>query len=55
MYGDTMPHIHFHIVPKYKDGDGWGGPFEFNPNRTYFNDEQYMGMIEKLIKYLELT
>ncbi len=54
MYGDTMPHIHFHIVPKYKDGELWGGPFDLNPNRTYFNDEQYMGMIEKLMKYLEI-
>jgi diadenosine tetraphosphate (Ap4A) HIT family hydrolase len=53
-YGDTMPHIHFHIVPKYKGGDAWGVPFELNPNKIYFNDEQYMGMIEKLIKYLEL-
>ncbi|MBC8081077.1 MAG: HIT family protein [Gorillibacterium sp.] len=54
MYGDTMPHIHFHVVPKYKDGDSWGGPFDLNPNRVYFSDEQYMGMIEKLIKYLEV-
>lgn len=54
MYGDTMPHIHFHVVPKYKDGENWGSAFEFNPNRTYFQDEQYQAMIEKLMKYLEL-
>ncbi|WJH36691.1 HIT family protein [Paenibacillus aurantius] len=51
-YGDTMPHVHFHIVPKYKDMEMWGQPFEINPNRVYFTDEQYQGMIEKLIKYL---
>ncbi|GHV87993.1 HIT family protein [Spirochaetia bacterium] len=27
-YGDTYPHLHFHLVPKYKDGKSWGGPFE---------------------------
>jgi len=54
MYGDTMPHIHFHVVPKYKDGDCWGSAFDFNSNRTYFKDEQYQAMIEKLMKYLEL-
>jgi diadenosine tetraphosphate (Ap4A) HIT family hydrolase len=27
-YGDTYPHLHFHLVPKYKDGKSWGAPFE---------------------------
>jgi diadenosine tetraphosphate (Ap4A) HIT family hydrolase len=27
-YGDTYPHVHFHLVPKHKDGKSWGGPFE---------------------------
>lgn len=51
-YGDTMPHVHFHIVPKYKDGENWGKTFDMNPNRTYYSDEQYQAMIEKLMKYL---
>ncbi|MDR3170686.1 MAG: HIT family protein [Treponema sp.] len=27
-FGDTYPHLHFHLVPKYKDGKSWGSPFE---------------------------
>ena len=26
-FGDTNPHLHFHIVPKYKDGFEFGGSF----------------------------
>ena len=25
-YGDGMPHVHVHIVPKYKGGVSWGQP-----------------------------
>ena len=27
-FGDTYPHVHFHLVPKYKDGKSWGSQFE---------------------------
>jgi diadenosine tetraphosphate (Ap4A) HIT family hydrolase len=26
-FGDLYPHLHVHLVPKYKDGPEWGGPF----------------------------
>jgi diadenosine tetraphosphate (Ap4A) HIT family hydrolase len=26
-FGDLYPHLHIHLVPKYKDGPSWGGPF----------------------------
>ncbi len=29
-YGDTLGHLHFHIVPKYKDSFEWGGTFVMN-------------------------
>ena len=29
-YGDTLGHLHFHIVPKYKDEFEWGGTFVMN-------------------------
>jgi diadenosine tetraphosphate (Ap4A) HIT family hydrolase len=41
VYGDLVPHLHFHIVPKYKDGDCWGKPFAINPpNQKYSNDAE---------------
>ena len=47
-YSDTLTHLHTHIVPKYKDGYGFGGVFEMNPKKTYLSDEDYQEMIEKI-------
>lgn len=47
-YADTLTHLHFHIVPKYKDGYGFGGVFEMNPKKTYLSDEEYTEVIEKI-------
>jgi len=40
VYGDLVPHLHYHIVPKYRDGACWGKPFELNPpDKTLLGDE----------------
>ena len=44
-YGDTGCHLHFHLVPKYKDGDEWGGVFQMNPGKTYLTEQEYESMI----------
>ena len=47
-YGDTMHHLHFHLVPKYKDGFEWGGVFAMNPHEVTLSPEAYdelIGMI----------
>ena len=44
----TGCHLHFHLVPKYRDGFEWGGVFAMNPKQTYLTDEQYAEMIEKI-------
>ena len=46
-YGDTGHHLHFHLVPKYKDEFEWGGVFLMNPDRKYLTDAEYTEMIEK--------
>ena len=51
-YGDTGCHLHFHLVPKYKDGFEWGGVFEMNPKRVTLTDSEYSEMIEKIKAYL---
>lgn len=54
-YGDGVRHMHFHIVPKYKDGAGWGGAFDMNnPNKKFLSDAEYADMIAKLKKELGL-
>ncbi len=52
MYGDTGCHLHMHIVPKYKDGDEWGGTFQMNPDKTYLSDEEYKELADAILKNL---
>ena len=48
-FGDKGPHVHFHIVPKYKDGAKWGGIFDMMPeDKIYISDEEYKKYIEAL-------
>ena len=48
-YGDTVCHLHFHLVPKYEDDPfEWGGVFAMNPDRKYLTEEEYAAMIEKI-------
>jgi diadenosine tetraphosphate (Ap4A) HIT family hydrolase len=53
IYGDTMPHMHVHIVPKFKGGDDWGKPFDINPMKVYLSDEEYQFTIERILKHLD--
>lgn len=47
-YGDTGHHLHFHLVPKYKDDFEWGGVFAMNPDQTYLSDQKYNEIIDKI-------
>lgn len=51
-YGDTGNHLHFHLVPKYKDEFEWGGTFEMNPDKVYLDEDEYTKLIEQIKKYL---
>lgn len=47
-FSDTLSHLHMHIVPKYKDGYGFGSVFEMNPQKTYLSDAEYESVMEKI-------
>lgn len=52
-FGDTMPHVHFHIVPKFKDGYTWGKMFEMNPSANLLlTEEQYGALIDQIKSHL---
>jgi len=51
-YGDKMPHVHMHLVPKYKGGENWGGIFEMAPNKTFLTEQGYKDMMEAIKKNL---
>lgn len=48
-YGDTNPHLHFHIVPKYEGGAEFGGSFAISYSEPVFlTDSEYAEMIAQL-------
>ena len=51
-YGDTGHHLHFHLVPKYKDEFEWGGTFAMDPKQKTLTDAEYAELIDELKKYL---
>lgn len=46
-------HLHMHLVPKYKDGDEWGGTFQMNPGKIFLTDEEYSELANAIIKNLD--
>jgi len=51
-YSDKLPHLHFHLVPKYEDGLSYGGTFEMNPQNTYLSEAEYAEMTKKIMNAL---
>lgn len=49
VYGDGVPHLHFHIVPKRKGEYCWGGPFDMNGNPAELSEED-MGRRAAMIR-----
>ena len=47
-YGDGGCHLHFHLVPKYKDEFEWATVFQMNPGQVYLTEEQYTELIERI-------
>jgi diadenosine tetraphosphate (Ap4A) HIT family hydrolase len=52
-YGDKMPHVHFHIVPKYETAPKWGGTFDMMPEtKLFLSDAEYAKIISEIMLYL---
>lgn len=47
-FGDSSGHMHFHLVPKYKDQFEWNDVFQMNPEKTFLSDAEYAGIIQKI-------
>ena len=47
-YGDTGRHLHFHLVPKYRDGFEWGGVFQMDPKQNTPSPEEHEDMIRRI-------
>lgn len=51
-YGDTLGHLHIHLVPKYKDEFEWGGTFVMNTG-NYASEEEILSVAKKIIENFE--
>lgn len=51
-YSDKLAHLHFHLVPKYKEGLSYGETFEMNPHKIYLSDDEYEQIITKIVRVL---
>ncbi|MEG2119986.1 MAG: HIT family protein [Pseudoflavonifractor sp.] len=47
-YGDTVPHLHVHVVPKTENGVSWGGPFSDQLPKVFLTDEAQAAAIGAL-------
>ena len=52
IYGDIASHVHFHIVPKQREGDDWGGPFRMDGESVRLTDGEWTRLREKLLERL---
>ncbi len=50
MYGDTVTHVHCHIVPKYKDKTDWNNVFQMNPQPPVKLNEDELAKNVELIR-----
>ena len=54
-YGDTGHHLHFHLVPKYKDDFEWNGVFLMNPGLKIASDAECEEIAKKLRAAMNLS
>lgn len=55
IFGDAVPHLHFHLVPKRKDGPEWGQQFLVNPSgQPPLSDERTQGFLDLLRQRLRV-
>jgi ATP adenylyltransferase len=51
-YADKLSHLHMHIVPKYREGYGFGGVFEMNPQKVYLQEHEYTLLLKQIKAHL---
>lgn len=54
-YGDLVPHLHMHLVPKKVGGLNWGGPFTDGSDKFYLPNKEREMRINILRKDLKTS
>lgn len=53
-FGDKLPHLHFHLVPKYENGPSWGDVFAITPDpKVHLTEDKYQQYISQLRETLK--
>jgi len=52
-FGDGVPHVHVHVVPKYRDGLNWGAPFDDSLPKQLLTDAEYQTMVTEIRTEIE--
>lgn len=47
-FGDLVPHVHVHVVPKYKEGPDWGSSFDDSKGKIELEEQEYKQMAAAL-------
>ncbi len=47
-FGDGVPHVHVHVVPKYKGGLNWGEPFDDTLPKQLLSEGEYDELVRAL-------
>jgi diadenosine tetraphosphate (Ap4A) HIT family hydrolase len=62
LLGNSGPHLHWHIIPRYRNDPRWGRPVwegwprnEFNINRVVLSDPMYQDLIARIRACLAKT
>ena len=43
-FGDLVPHVHVHVVPKYENGPDWGSPFDDSQGKVELEEQEYISV-----------
>lgn len=55
IFGDLVSHLHFHLVPKYKEEPEWGEAFVNNPDsKVTVSDSEYDEIIKAINNQLNV-
>lgn len=52
IFGDGVPHLHYHVVPKKKGEFCWGGQFDMNGNAAFPSVDELITAAGKIAAYI---